>query len=313
MRKESLLLPALLFLTAALWPQQKRSVSLGLFGEGNTYTRDTGEGPIPIMGGALADFGFSDRIAAGLRAGYGSERYDVSVFEAMAFGRYYFINTPIKKPIFIQLGGGLALLMEGARKVPAPLGDVAIGVRFPLKKFYIEPYLRGGWPTGMGLGVTIGYRFELKKRPLQFFDKPDVEKTPDGVVYLPDIIFRANNADFIGRNVDPQRGLDEQTIANNMAALREVAEFLKSYPDYTVLVEGHANPVLGTQREHDELLVPLSRLRAEFVRDELVKLGVESGRITTAGMGGSAAEDSGMRNRRVRFHLSASGQKVTGR
>ncbi|MDR1390432.1 MAG: OmpA family protein [Treponema sp.] len=312
-------MPLLVFFSLGqLYAQQKETISAGIFGEANTYTRDIRKGMIPLMAGAVADYGFTDRVAAGLRAGYGTEFYDVSVFEAFAFGRYYFLNTPFGKPLFVQLGGGIALLMEDDRRVPAPLGDVSAGIRFSLKeKFYIEPFIRGAWPAGFGMGIVAGYRFQIKRRVNTAPDdgttilaSDDVEETEHGIVYVPVIFFRANNADFIGRDIDPVRGLDEQTIASNNAALQLLADFMQNNPAYTVRIEGHANPVLGTQREHEDLLLPLSRARAEFIKQELLLLGVDSARITTVGRGGGEAQShSGWQNRRVLFYLERLEQK----
>jgi len=44
-------------------------------------------------------------------------------------------------------------------------GSGAAGARFPAGKFYAEPYVSFGYPRMLGLGVNIGYNFQVKIRP----------------------------------------------------------------------------------------------------------------------------------------------------
>jgi flagellar hook assembly protein FlgD len=110
---------------------------------------------------------------------------------------------------------------------------------------------------------------------------------------VPAIIFRANNADFVDNTVDKKRGLDQATIGNNDRVLSRVAEILQKFPDYKVRIEGHANSETGTAKEEQEL-IPLSRLRATFVKEWLVRHGINAERLSADGMGG---KDPVMKNR----------------
>jgi outer membrane protein OmpA-like peptidoglycan-associated protein len=283
--------------------QEAKTFSLGILGEANANTRH-GYG---LAGGIFGDFGFTDSIAAGFKVDYGTDFYDVSSLEALAFGRYYFRNL-LPFPLFVQAGAGLIILMEDDQKVFSVLGDGSVGIRFPMKNFYTEQYLRFGWPTGFGFGFVVGYRFGRSKAPAPVPEKvPEQEELLPGMednLYVPDIIFRANSADFVSREADPQRGLDQETIENNLQALATLAEFLKGHRDYTVLIQGFANPVTGTRAEEEQILRPLSLARAQFVRSELVKLGVEAVRLIPIGMGGSGANREDLRrNRSVRIVL----------
>jgi flagellar motor protein MotB len=120
-------------------------------------------------------------------------------------------------------------------------------------------------------------------------------------IQIPSIVFRANHADFIGI---PQERLD-----NNIRVLRRVAEILNRFRDYRITVEGHANPVLGTAREENEVLMPLSLARAQFVIEQLAGLGVSRARLSPIGRGGSINvaspqdQDNSWKNRRVEFLL----------
>ncbi|MDR0411916.1 MAG: OmpA family protein [Treponema sp.] len=133
---------------------------------------------------------------------------------------------------------------------------------------------------------------------------------------IPSIIFRADAADFAGKDVDSKSGLESDVIERNNRILRRVAAVLNKFREYAVTIEGHANNVSGTEREETETttaygpaLVPLSERRAEFVKATLVRLGVGANRLSTIGVGGRrpvaqrADRDNWWKNRRVEFIL----------
>ncbi|MDR2660074.1 MAG: OmpA family protein [Spirochaetaceae bacterium] len=133
---------------------------------------------------------------------------------------------------------------------------------------------------------------------------------------VPAIIFRADHADFVSKAQDPQQGIEQSVIDNNMRVLRRIAQILNKFKDYTVVIEGHAHNVSGTEAEETSRaggnipLVPLSKERADFVKQQLVKLGVGAGRMTTDGQGGKrpianpADRDDWWKDRRVEFILN---------
>jgi len=120
-------------------------------------------------------------------------------------------------------------------------------------------------------------------------------------IAVPSIIFRENEADFVGLPTD--------VVDKNTQVLKRIAEILNKFKDYKIQVEGHANNVTGTQKEEDSELLPLSQKRAEAVRDFLVANGVSYDRLTTIGMGGTRPvvartdHDNWWKNRRVEFIL----------
>jgi flagellar hook assembly protein FlgD len=133
---------------------------------------------------------------------------------------------------------------------------------------------------------------------------------------IPSIIFRADNADFAGKDVDSRSGLEEDVIERNNRILRRVAAVLNKFRDYAVTIEGHANNLSGTEREETETtaaygpaLTPLSQKRAEFVKTTLIRLGVNGNRLSTIGVGGRrpvaqrSDRDNWWKNRRVEFIL----------
>lgn len=120
-------------------------------------------------------------------------------------------------------------------------------------------------------------------------------------IAVPSIIFRENEADFIG--------LSSDVIDKNTQVLKRIAEILNKFKEYKVQVEGHANNVTGTQKEEDTELIPLSQKRAVAVRNFLIQNGVDASRLSTIGMGGTrpvaqrSERENWWKNRRVEFIL----------
>jgi flagellar hook assembly protein FlgD len=120
-------------------------------------------------------------------------------------------------------------------------------------------------------------------------------------IQVPSIVFRANEADFIG--------LPPEVVENNYRILRRIAGILNKFRDYRVQVEGHANPVTRTATEERAELQPLSERRARATVDFLAEFGVGRSRLSATGMGGTRPvvpyedRDNWWKNRRVEFIL----------
>jgi len=101
----------------------------------------------------------------------------------------------------------------------------------------------------------------------------------------------------------------EEKGAKNNAVLKRLVEIFKKYKNYRILVEGHAVNVSGTEREDKEELIPLSLARAQTVKEALIKGGIKTQRIETAGRGGKnpivphTDLEQRWKNRRVEFIL----------
>jgi len=111
------------------------------------------------------------------------------------------------------------------------------------------------------------------------------------------IFFPANSANF--RRVSPE--LAQQ----NLKILDEIAKMLLENPQYRILIDGHANPVLKTTREETRTLIPLSLERATAVANYLVeKYKINRRRLILTGGGGKySSGNDAAQNRRVNFFI----------
>jgi flagellar hook assembly protein FlgD/outer membrane protein OmpA-like peptidoglycan-associated protein len=125
-------------------------------------------------------------------------------------------------------------------------------------------------------------------------------------IRIPSITFQANTADFV--HVDPDKA------AKNIATIARLAEIFKKYNQYKITIQGHANLVnfdnpARAKVEQEQELIPLSKARAEAIKQALVAQGIAASRISTVGIG--AAEpvvpfsdlQNRWKNRRVEFIL----------
>jgi flagellar motor protein MotB len=126
---------------------------------------------------------------------------------------------------------------------------------------------------------------------------------------VPSIVFRANNADFVG--------LENDVVENNARVIARIAEILNKFPGYDIKIQGNANSAskigklsaAAIAAEETKELLPLSKARAEYVRVFLVQNGVDPKRLSVEGLGSSepvvSFQDAQNRwkNRRVEFVL----------
>lgn len=128
-------------------------------------------------------------------------------------------------------------------------------------------------------------------------------------IKVPSIVFRSNFADF--------KDLPQDKLDRNDQVLKRIAQILNRFRDYKIRVEGHANSIgkiygysaAQVNKEETEELLPLSLARAEAVRDQLIKFGVDARRLSVRGLGSSEPvvdfkdAENRWKNRRVEFIL----------
>ena len=128
-------------------------------------------------------------------------------------------------------------------------------------------------------------------------------------IKVPSIVFRANAADF--------QGLDQAILDNNAKVVKRIADALNKFKDYRVSIEGFANSIgkiygysaakIADEETND--VIPLSKARAELVRQLLVQDGVDQRRLSVVGMGSAdpvvpfVDAANRWKNRRVEFIL----------
>lgn len=131
---------------------------------------------------------------------------------------------------------------------------------------------------------------------------------------VPSIIFEADAANF--QNVSAK--LSKEQVNKNVAILKRIAEILKKFKDYKVLIVGHANKLTDNpdeettdnMREWGRGLMPLSKERADAIKAYLSKKGVNASSLSTEGLGGTKPvvnpkdKDNNWKNRRVEFILN---------
>lgn len=126
-------------------------------------------------------------------------------------------------------------------------------------------------------------------------------------IKIGNIIFKAYKSDYKEGETEILRG--------NMNSFEQIARVMKKYSEYTILIEGHAmmpKSKIKNKKEFDrynkEVLIPLSKSRAEAIKKALIGLGVKN-RIITDGLGASGPSiphddlKNSWMNRRVEFYL----------
>jgi hypothetical protein len=121
----------------------------------------------PSFGTGFA-IGAGNGVAIGTRFMYGIDTESVHVMELAVFVRFYVQGPEANTGPFFQLNAGAAIFgLEHAPATPAKAGvlsaGIAAGWRFPLgsasvRRWYIEPAVRAGYPYSIGAGVSFAFR-----------------------------------------------------------------------------------------------------------------------------------------------------------
>ena len=104
-------------------------------------------------------------LSLGARTLYSNDFKKHHIFDTALLFRWNFYDfSKIKKRdsgFFIQLEGGAVFGLkenEPSKLFMYALGEAAFGYRFTINNFFIEPYLRGGYPVIWAIGISGGFR-----------------------------------------------------------------------------------------------------------------------------------------------------------
>ena len=104
-------------------------------------------------------------LSLGTRTLYSNDFKKHHIFDAALLFRWNFYDfSKIKERdsgFFIQLEGGAVFGLkesEPSKLFMYALGEAAFGYRFTINNFFIEPYLRGGYPVIWAIGISGGFR-----------------------------------------------------------------------------------------------------------------------------------------------------------
>jgi len=106
---------------------------------------------------------FCPWLALGVRGMMYTDFQTVSSTEALVTLRLWLLSFK-KAFFFTQWGFGMEIYSEEDRSINAFIMDALFGCRIHLGKksrFYVEPYIRGGFPFVFSIGVSAGRRFDL--------------------------------------------------------------------------------------------------------------------------------------------------------
>ena len=163
-----------------------------------------------------------------------------------------------------------------------------------------EQYISASQDAGIDAeGVTEKIRFALERKPV-----PVVIDTP--IIDIPVKV----GTKVVLHNLHFATG-KTYILPESEGALGDLATFMREHQGVSIFITGHTDNV-GS----DEANMRLSEGRANAVRDELIKRGVDAGRIEAAGKGETEpiatndTDEGRAKNRRVEFTITATGDEL---
>ncbi len=133
--------------------------------------------------------------------------------------------------------------------------------------------------TGYFCFIDIGMRYRFHFEVEQIKDTP-THKT----IYI-------KNAGFVFSEEKEILVADsEERMKQHEQAFTKLVEMCNKYKDYKIIIIGHAvnpywNDPVKAEKANREKYIPLSKRRADYIRSELVKRGIDKNRISTEGHG----------------------------
>ena len=183
---------------------------------------------------------------------------------------------------------------QGVVPGPAPTSIARVG--YTLKLAVTDPYYNQATAT---VRVPVDVIGKLRA---------------DGKIQLlvPNVLFGPYRYGLASRSAEQGR--------ENNSILRQVAGVMKDFPQYTLETDGYSmeiyKPTDRAYNSQENIIVPLSKNRADIVRNALVNLGVNPGRVVARFWGGMNPlvdplnEAIRWQNRRVEFILLPPGAQA---
>jgi hypothetical protein len=132
--------------------QEKGASSFALGAEANMHTFKKYSGAAYLYYG----YGLTNLFAVGAKAGISYNFNSLIAVEGEAFFRYSFLKAG-RAAFFVQAGAGaVPVFVSGEYRRTLALGSLAAGCRLALGAFYLEPYVRSGYPHLWGAGLFFG-------------------------------------------------------------------------------------------------------------------------------------------------------------
>ena len=153
MKKLSVVLLFLVFGPAVF--AQDNKIDAGLGPEWNMNS------PHNFAAGAVLNFNYNlpGDFAVGFNLGASTNFFGVKVIEAGALLRNYVLRGD-HSGLFLQIDAGTFIIHEDGDVIYLIELGVRGGYRFHLGSlFYVDPYIRFGYPFAFGIGVMAGFRF----------------------------------------------------------------------------------------------------------------------------------------------------------
>jgi hypothetical protein len=128
-------------------------------GLGMEVNANTREGAA-FGGGLSAGLDINSQFSFGVKTAVSSNFNAITTLETAGLFRYY---LPFKfTGLFAQAELGAVIFFEDGKNYPAFLGGAVFGWRYNfVKDWYIEPYVRCGYPFIWAVGFLAGYHFDF--------------------------------------------------------------------------------------------------------------------------------------------------------
>jgi len=138
--------------------EKQKDLFAALLAEGSGYSRYN-----VAFGGGILFGGSLDGKGIGLSLLYAQDAENFIFLEILANVRLYLSRAKDNTGIFLQAEGGIVFFSYEKFEFKdyfAPSVGLRAGWRFMIiKNWYIEPFIRGGYPYILGAGFSSGYRF----------------------------------------------------------------------------------------------------------------------------------------------------------